>query len=734
MPSLKPERVYLVLALTFGGAFLVLTPPLQAPDEEGHFRHALAISEGHCLATSFQNGVPGDEQPRGVTAFVLANAPLFGHLEEKTSAAAILDQASFRLDPGDREFGSFYGSASYPPLPYLPQAIGVFLARRVSSSVLVCYAAGRVLNFLAATLVCYLAVRKTPVGKAGFAALALLPMTVSQSASFSPDALTNAFSFLLVAHALAGACGPEERVPAASVAVAAGLGMAVALCKPAYFLLPLCYLLIPVRKLGTGRAYAAGLAVVMASTLAAAAAWGFVARNGYPAPDPTLGVDPAKQVRWILAHPLGYLRTLAETAKSSRLYVEEYVGWLGYANLRLQGWLYVAEIALLVTAFLVDRGLRETVTARQALVAGALALLVGLTVVTAMDVAFNPVGAGNISGIQGRYFAPIGPLVGIGVGWTGGLLLRFWRTPATAGPAVLALAAPVLLSAALFRVHDRFYVDSTADAARRHSSRGETLEGEGRRQEAIAEFEEGLRVDPNHLKSRVWLGYVMMDTRPLEAIEHYRAALRIDPGSVDALNGLATLFARRGEYDEAIRYFQAALRADPQAAHVTRNLETAVQTQKQEAMALREATRVCQALARTAGAVESRRGTAGEGDYVKPNRGKMVGPGGIEVFPPPGFVWRVPPPSGGDVLLFGPGGSEVSQAHRSPFYACSAQPLLTRRVFVFPPPAGAKALPDEDVSWFYQVPLAELTAEERTKETEYRRRLGLHFPLTTLPE
>jgi uncharacterized membrane protein len=733
MPSLKPERVYLVLALTFGGAFLVLTPPLEAPDEEGHFRHALAISEGRCFAT-FHNGVAGDEQPRGVTEFVLTNAPLFEHLEQKTSAAAILDQASIRLDPGDRDFGSFYGSALNSPLPYLPQAIGVFLARRVSSSVLVCYAAGRVANFLAATLVCFLAVRRTPVGKAGFAALALLPMTVSQSASFSPDALTTALSFLLVADALANACGPGERVSAASVAVAAVLGMAVALCKQAYFFLPLCYLFIPVRKLGTGRAYAAGLAVVMGSTLAAAAVWGSVALHGHPALDPSLGIDPANQVRWMAAHPLGCLRTLAEAAKSSRVHFEEYVGWLGYTNLRLQGWLYVAELVLLVTAFVVDSGLPGAVTARQAIVAGAVALLVGLTVVTAVYVAFNKVGSGNIWGIQGRYFAPIGPPVGILVGWAGGRLLRSWRMPAAAGPAVVALAAPVLLSFTLLRVHERYFVDSAADAARRHSFRGETLEREGRREEAVAEFEEGLRVDPNHLKSRVWLGYVWMDTRPLEAMEHYRAALRIDPGCVDALNGLATVFARRGEYDEAIRYFQAALRADPQAAHVTRNLETVVQTQKQEIATLREATRVCEALARTAGAVESRHGTAGEGGYLKPNRGKMVGPGGVEVFPPPGFVWRVPPPSGADVLLFGPGGAEVSRAYRSPFYACSAQTVLARRIFVFPPPAGAKVLADENVSWFFQVPLAELTDEERTKETEYRRRLGLHFPLTTLPE
>jgi hypothetical protein len=43
-------------------------------------------------------------------------------------------------------------------------------------------------------------------------------------------------------------------------------------------------------------------------------------------------------------------------------------------------------------------------------------------------------------------------------------------------------------------------------------------------------------------------------------------------------------------------------------------------------------------------------------------------------------------------------------------------------------------LADEEVSWFFQVPLTDLTPKEREREQAYRREKGLQFPLAELPE
>src|SRR5262249_830475 len=154
-----------------------------------------------------------------------------------------------------------------PPLTYVPQALALFLARQFSSSVLVGLYAGRLLNLLSAVTVVFFAIRVTPVARWAFVALALTPMAVFQFASVSSDSLTNARAFLLVAQTLACACGPRERLPFRDVVAIVVLGMAMGLAKQAYFLLPMSYLLIPVRKLGSGRRYAAGLALVLVATL-----------------------------------------------------------------------------------------------------------------------------------------------------------------------------------------------------------------------------------------------------------------------------------------------------------------------------------------------------------------------------------------------------------------------------------------------------------------------------------
>jgi uncharacterized membrane protein len=280
MALLNAERVYLVLALIFGGAFVVLTPPFQAPDEEAHFRRAFALSEGRAVCTK-QGDDTGDFQPRGLSAYCTPYKDLAYHAEEKSSFAIIRASADVPFDAEHREFVPFSNAAVHPPLVYVPQALAIFVARLFSSSVLVAFYAGRLANLLAATAATYLAIRLAPIGKWAFACFALTPITLFLTASFSSDALTNAFAFLLIAQVLACAAGPTEQVSNRSLAGLALTGAAIALSKQAYFLLPLSYLMIPVRRLGGQQRYVGGLVLVMGATLLAVAGWGQVVRTIY---------------------------------------------------------------------------------------------------------------------------------------------------------------------------------------------------------------------------------------------------------------------------------------------------------------------------------------------------------------------------------------------------------------------------------------------------------------------
>ena len=55
----------------------------------------------------------------------------------------------------------------------------------------------------------------------------------------------------------------------------------------------------------------------------------------------------------------------------------------------------------------------------------------------------------------------------------------------------------------------------------------------------------------------------MQTGRTLEAIDHYKEALRITPNSANAHNSLAAALAQIGRTSEAIEQLKAALRINP---------------------------------------------------------------------------------------------------------------------------------------------------------------------------
>jgi uncharacterized membrane protein len=728
--SLKPERVFLVLAGCFGLAFLVLTPPCQVPDEGAHFYRAVDLSEGRPVARKVGDST-GDEVPAAVKSFVDRFATLGTGSEQKTTARDVVDAAAIRAAAGEREFVAFSNAAVHPPVAYVPQALGVGLARLFSSRVFAWFYVGRLFNLAAATALTYLALRLTPVGKWSFAALALTPMAVFQAASLSADATTNALSFLFVAQVLALAVGTSRSVGVRAPVWLALSGAAIGLAKQAYFLLSLCYVLIPARVFGGRKRWCAAFALLLAATFLAVFAWAQVVRHTYSPADPKEGMDPTAQIARMCSNPAEFMAVLGRTAARTRMFAEEYVGALGLLDTRLPGWLHLAELALLVMVFLGDYDPRSALTVRQAWLAASVALAVGLSVLVIIHVTWDSPGAAFIA-VQGRYFIPAGPLAAVAIGRCGSLVPAGRRRMSAIVPLAVTGFVPVALCTALDRVYDRYYVDGPEAAARRYYREALALQGRGGADERVrALYEQALAYDPDYLKAHLQLGQLLTESRPSEAGDHFRAALRLDPRNIAALNNLASLLTRQMEFPEAVRLYREAAQAYPEDASVRANLSRAERWQAQFDEALSRTRECFRAL--LAGDVATRRdsGADRQGLYLKHERGRVADPPGRG--PLPGaFRWRVPPPSGEEIPLAGGDGTSAGR-HRLPFCACCEVPTGPKRVFIFPP-AEVVLMPDAEVSWYFQVPLASLTPDERGREEAYRRRLGLRFPLGFLPE
>jgi uncharacterized membrane protein len=448
----SPARVFLLLGIVYGIFFLFVTPPFQVPDEPNHFYRAYQISEGRFIAAKkfpptlttdqiaernkeiieIQNAlVKGDtETVQRVMQSLKGFGGIGGFLPESLATTTkaflrLLNPANRQifcdllpflrlpLNEKDRTFIHFPNTALYSPVPYLPQAVGIALGRILHSSPLALMYMGRVLNLAVWILLIYLAITITPICKWLFCLLALMPMSLFQGASLSADSFTYGISFLLIAVFLRNSLESPE-VLRINVYAMVVLSLLLSLSKQAYFLIPLLFLLIPVKKIGTKKKYYAIFSLICLLDVGAILLWTHVADihsdiyTLYNSIIPALSAE--KQTLFILSHPLEYIRILMTSLiRNWKLYADSFVGQLGWFDTALPESLRVSYIAMLFFTALSENLENIVISLKQRIIIVAVLILSIVLVSTLAFIGWTPVGTKNIN-IQGRYFIPLAPL------------------------------------------------------------------------------------------------------------------------------------------------------------------------------------------------------------------------------------------------------------------------------------------------------------------------------------
>lgn len=97
---------------------------------------------------------------------------------------------------------------------------------------------------------------------------------------------------------------------------------------------------------------------------------------------------------------------------------------------------------------------------------------------------------------------------------------------------------------------------------------------------AEAALDKALRLQPDLHAARAWLGEVLLkDNRPGEAEPHYQALLPVAGFAVIAQVGLADVARMQEHYDDAIEHYRAALAIEPKLSAPTRMLAWILATQ-----------------------------------------------------------------------------------------------------------------------------------------------------------
>ena len=415
-------RIYLWFA-GFSLLFLVfLVPPFQVPDEPQHFFRSYQLSKLE-VWSRVQDGSMGSDFPASMPELVhyfLGTSELHTARRVLPSRRLVDTLGELRrpLDVDRTKFIDMSGIHSYAPLPYIPQAVAIATGRSLGVGPLGLMYMGRLANALVAMLITAFAISLFPVGRTFALVVALLPMTQFMTASLSPDALIIAAAFLftaVMARFLTDSHWPVQRQ---LIGFLSGLAMSV--IKVVY--LPLLFAGLSalfVKGKFSNAAVRRDIFIQIAAAVATIALiwlwyWSLPVNStsGLSARE---GVNVHGQIAYLSDDAFHALRIVVRSIYvKARFFGETTIGMLGWLNVPLANWVYLLlGLALLLSACAEPRA------ASLGVVAALWLLLVSTTAVLlifiALYVAWTPVRAYFVEGVQGRYFIPAMPMLGVAI-------------------------------------------------------------------------------------------------------------------------------------------------------------------------------------------------------------------------------------------------------------------------------------------------------------------------------
>lgn len=407
---------FIIYGLLGVALLAVCTPPFQNPDESNHLAKAVQVADGTFLSSRFvvaaADGTSvvlagGRADPGPFTASVPFN-PLVGNNAVRVARTAWAPEVRWS---SERPMLNFPNTAMYPPLLYVPPAIGVEIGRLAGWTVTRTLILSRLINGILAVAIGAVAVFAAGAEAVWLFAILALPMSLAVMASVSQDSLSLAFG------ALAGTMllrlRRESARPKPLLITLVVTLVLIATAKPPYAPLALVVLGIPTLRWRTRLLVFAVIAACVGGWLvfgAAATYTDFGRTLAQPA-------DPAAQVALLMEHPARIFVVVVRTLGDSwKLFLEEFTGRLGWLDTGLgRPFRWIATGMLVVAgcaASLVERRDPAGPLGRPSVAAGV--LLAGFGMMASLYVSWTAPGAPLIEGVQGRYFLPLA-LIGVAV-------------------------------------------------------------------------------------------------------------------------------------------------------------------------------------------------------------------------------------------------------------------------------------------------------------------------------
>jgi uncharacterized membrane protein len=296
--------LYVVLSLAIGTFLVFAQPPGQGLDEVRHFYRIWTFASGTLIDA---HGRAGGLIPQCVSDYM-------NHFANAAVKRAPFSFPQYWQSPhpciGTHVFETYGTAAFNGPVAYLPSIFAVALLRAVDAPVPVIFFMGRLVSLFVFIGTYYLAIRLMPVGKQVLFVLGLFPTTLLLASSYSADPMAIALAVLAISLTLRAR---RSDVPARYDFLFLFLVLAaLTLTKPTMFIFAPLLFMVRSPGIGPRRLHPRLLQTIAAVTVVAlAGVWSLITSRvpfGHP-----YGLNPHKQIAFILHDPLGYAWVLART-------------------------------------------------------------------------------------------------------------------------------------------------------------------------------------------------------------------------------------------------------------------------------------------------------------------------------------------------------------------------------------------------------------------------------------
>lgn len=399
------EKVMVIMALILGLAYVFVVPMYRGHDEHAHFFRAYEISEG-VFNTKIIEHASITEIP---SAFLDVLHEDYNKEERYINATYYDDIIRSRNVNVDQNSINTVGGeymAVYSPIPYIPQAIAIKVTSIFTNNLLVIFYIARIVNLLVSVAILYVAIKIIPFGKKIILFITLIPTTLSQIASLSPDALTITVTILYIAYALK-VLKSKEKINWKNTINLAVIGLIMGLCKIVYIPIVLMALLAPKNKFDNVKQRVTYYILTILIPTIGNLLWLGVAGTHLALIDCN---KSAAQTVNILSNPFEYIRICFYTLYYQfNLYIQQLFGGLMEHVEKVNvGWVNViAYVILFVFAILFDEGSKKQLDKKEKIVISLILFIICCLIFTSIYMQWSSLKWYFINGIQGRYFVEL---------------------------------------------------------------------------------------------------------------------------------------------------------------------------------------------------------------------------------------------------------------------------------------------------------------------------------------